>query len=164
LLENKLWLAPPTAGDKPTSRSNSAYASIGSKFYLYGGTGKGQVLDEFYMLDTCKSFHNGIMVNSLLATMIWEKLRCRGESPGLRTCSTFAAIGKKLYLYGGGLWSSEEQTWLTKFNDLLEFDTEKLEWKKIKTTGQPPVMSTSVAMFAIGRCLYIYGGKIFFLC
>ena len=38
--------------ENPSSRSNSAFTSIGSKFYIYGGTGRGKVLDEFLVLDT----------------------------------------------------------------------------------------------------------------
>jgi len=45
-----------------------------------------------------------------------------------------------------------------KYNDVMIFNTEKLEWKKVNAKGKLPVMSTSTAMFAIGSCFYIYGG------
>ncbi len=112
------------------------------------------------------------MTEEYVETMIWTKLdNCKGDLPGLRTCSSFVVMDNKLYLYGGGLWSSEEQRWINKYNDLVVFDTEQLEWRKVVAQGQPPgelsgvsscnhflVMATSVSSFVIGRCLYIYGG------
>ena len=132
-------------GFKPPSRSNSAFACVGNKFFIYGGTGKGKVLDEFLMFDA--------------ESKIWTKLdHCKGDLPGPRTCSSLVAMDNKLYLYGGGLWSSEEQKWTNKYNDISCFDIERQEWKKIEAKGQHPIMSTSAALFSIGRCVYVYGG------
>jgi N-acetylneuraminic acid mutarotase len=52
--EGNTWTIPDVKGFKPPSRSNSAFASVGNKFFVYGGTGKGKVLDEFLMFDAGK--------------------------------------------------------------------------------------------------------------
>jgi hypothetical protein len=70
-------------------------------------------------------------------TMTWTKLdHCKGDLPGPRTCSSLVSLDNKLYLYGGGLWSSDEQKWTNKYNDIVCFDIERSEWKKIEAKGR----------------------------
>jgi len=83
-----------------------------------------------------------------------------GDRPGPCTCATFMTVDNhpEIYLYGGGLWSSEIQKWTRKYNDLYMFDTEKNIWKYLNKKGDVPSVSTSPATFSIGLCLYVYGG------
>jgi N-acetylneuraminic acid mutarotase len=134
-------------GDPPPSRTNHAAAAIGKNMYIFGGNnnneeGKYQVLDDFNMLDT--------------HTMTWCRLKTTGSAPCARSGHTLTAIGKKLYLFGGGVWN-ERDGWVQKFNDLHIFDTETLHWTKAEYDGKID-SSTFPISFAISRFLFIFGG------
>jgi len=131
----------------PPSRTNHAAAAVGKNMYIFGGNnnneeGKYQVLDDLNMLDT--------------VTMTWSRPKTTGTAPCARSGHTFTAIGKKLYLFGGGVWN-EREGWIHKFNDLYVLDTETLNWTKPECQGKIDT-STFPISFAVGRFLFIFGG------
>lgn len=140
---------PKTAqkGTPPPSRTNHASAGIGKNMFIFGGNnnnerGQYQVLDDLSMLDT--------------HTMIWSRPKTTGTAPTARSGHTLTAIGKKLYLFGGGVWN-ERDGWVHKFNDLYILDTETFHWSKAETQGAID-SSTFPISFAIGRFLFVFGG------
>lgn len=140
---------PKTAqkGVPPPSRTNHASASVGKNMYIFGGNnnneaGQYQVLDDLSMLDT--------------HTMTWSRPKTTGAIPCARSGHTLTAIGKKLYLFGGGVWN-EREGWVHKFNDLYVLDTETLQWTKPECQGKIDT-STFPISFAIGRFMFIFGG------
>jgi len=147
---NRHWTnVPKTAqrGVPPPSRTNHAAASVGKNMYIFGGNnnneeGKYQVLDDLNVLDT--------------QTMTWSRPKTTGEAPCARSGHTLTAIGKKLYLFGGGVWN-EREGWVHKFNDLYILDTETLHWTKPTSQGKIDT-STFPISFAVGRFLFIFGG------
>jgi N-acetylneuraminic acid mutarotase len=101
-------------GVSPPSRTNHAAASVGKNMYIFGGNnnneeGKYQVLDDLNVLDT--------------QTMTWSCPKTTGTAPCARSGHTLTAIGKKLYLFGGGVWN-EREGWVHKFNDLYPLSSQ----------------------------------------
>jgi hypothetical protein len=147
---NRVWCNVSKASQKgqvPPSRTNHASASVGKNMYIFGGNnnseaGQYQVLDDLSMLDT--------------VTMTWSKPKTSGQAPCARSGHTLTAIGKKLYLFGGGVWN-EREGWVHKFNDLYVLDTETLHWTKPECQGKIDTSTFPIA-FAVGRFLFIFGG------
>jgi len=147
---SRIWTNVPKTSQKgapPPSRTNHAAASVGKNMYIFGGNnnneaGQYQVLDDLNMLDT--------------HTMTWSRPKTTGTAPCARSGHTLTAIGKKLYLFGGGVWN-EREGWVHKFNDLYILDTETLHWTKPACNGQIDT-STFPISFAVGRFLFIFGG------
>jgi len=134
-------------GTFPPSRTNHAAAAVGNKMYLFGGNnnneaGAYQVLDDFYCLDT--------------DTLTWSKPETTGDIPCARSGHCMTAIGKKLYMFGGGVWN-ETSGWVEKFNDVYVFDAENNVWTKPATSGDVQT-STFAISFAVGRYLFVFGG------
>jgi len=146
----KIWNNIPKTSQKgtpPPSRTNHASASVGKNMYIFGGNnnneaGQYQVLDDLTMLDTL--------------TMTWSRPKTTGAIPCARSGHTLTAIGKKLYLFGGGVWN-EREGWVHKFNDLYVLDTETLNWTKPVCQGTIDT-STFPISFSVGRFLFIFGG------
>jgi len=146
----RMWTNVPHSqlrGPSPVSRTNHASAAVGKKMYIFGGNnnneaGMYQVLDDFWELDT--------------ATMAWARPATTGETPTARSGHTLTAIGKKLYLFGGGVWN-ETEGWVHKYNDLHVLDTETMHWTKPACTGKVD-SSTFPISFSVGRYLFIFGG------
>lgn len=146
----RMWTNVPTAqlkGTPPVSRTNHAAASVGKKMFIFGGNnnneaGQYQVLDDLSMLDT--------------ETMTWSKPKTTGDIPTARSGHTLTAIGKKIYLFGGGVWN-ESAGWVSKFNDLYVLDTDTMNWTKPVCTGTVE-SSTFPISFSVGRYLFIFGG------
>jgi len=146
----RMWTNVPNSklsGPLPVSRTNHASASVGKKMYIFGGNnnneaGMYQVLDDFSCLDT--------------ETMTWSKVVATGERPCARSGHTLTAIGKKLYLFGGGVWN-ESNGWVHKFNDLYVLDTDTMHWTKPNCSGKVE-SSTFPISFSVGRYLFIFGG------
>jgi len=137
-------------GEIPYSRTNHAAAAVGSKMYIFGGnnnsetTGRYQVLDDFYCLDT--------------DTLTWTNLThsVGGIRPTHRSGHTLTSIGNKLYLFGGGVWN-ETNGWVEKYNDIHMFDTRTNSWSKPSCTGDIDTSTFSIS-FAVGRFLFVFGG------
>jgi N-acetylneuraminic acid mutarotase len=146
----RTWSNIPKSAQKgsiPPSRTNHASSSVGKNMYMFGGNnnneaGQYQVLDDLSMLDT--------------VTMTWSRPNTTGTAPCARSGHTLTAVGKKLYLFGGGVWN-EREGWVHKFNDLYILDTETMHWTKPECQGKIDT-STFPISFAVGRFLFIFGG------
>jgi len=138
---------PAQKGTPPPSRTNHAAASVGKNMYIFGGnnnneSGQYQVLEDLAVLNT--------------HTMTWSNPTTTGTAPCARSGHTLVTIGKKLYLFGGGVWN-EREGWVHKFNDLYVLDTETMHWTKPECSGKID-SSTFPISFAIGRFLFVFGG------
>jgi len=147
---SRTWTNVPNTvvrGQIPSSRTNHAAVSVGNKMYMFGGNnnnaaGVYQVLDDLCVLNT--------------DTLTWSKPKTTGERPTARSGHTLTAIGKNLYLFGGGVWN-EEEGWVHKYNDLYVLNTETMIWSKPSCSGTIDT-STFPISFAIGRFLFVFGG------
>jgi len=146
----RTWTNVPKTAVKgvfPTSRTNHAAASVGKNMYIFGGNnnnenGQYQVLSDMHMLDT--------------HTMTWSAVQATGDVPCARSGHTLTSLGKKLYLFGGGVWN-EREGWVHKFNDLFIYDTESNNWTKAECQGKVD-SSTFPITFNVGRFLFVFGG------
>jgi len=134
-------------GTPPVSRTNHASAAIGKNMYIFGGNnnneaGMYQVLGDLSVLDT--------------ETMTWSRPETTGDIPTARSGHTLTAMGKKLYLFGGGVWN-EAEGWVHKYTDLYVLDTVTMRWSKPSCTGVVK-SSTFPISFSVGRYLFIFGG------
>jgi len=146
----KTWSNIPSSqlkGNVPVSRTNHAAAAVGNKMFVFGGNnnnelGMYQVLDDLHVLD----------VNS----MTWSQPLTTGKKPAARSGHTMTAIGKNLYLFGGGVWN-EREGWVNKYNDVYVLNTETMHWSNPACTGNVDNSTFAIA-FATGRFLYVFGG------
>eukprot|EP01111_Echinosteliopsis_oligospora_P009374 TRINITY_DN272_c0_g1_i1.p1 TRINITY_DN272_c0_g1~~TRINITY_DN272_c0_g1_i1.p1 ORF type:complete len:422 (-),score=102.58 TRINITY_DN272_c0_g1_i1:140-1405(-) len=147
---SRIWTNIPKSSIKgvlPPSRTNHASASVGKYMFMYGGNnndenGRYQVLNDLCMLDT--------------TTLTWSRPKVSGDIPEARSGHTLTAIGRKLYLFGGGVWN-EREGWVSKFNDLHVLDTDTMTWTKPQCKGTIDT-STFPISFAVGRFLFVFGG------
>jgi N-acetylneuraminic acid mutarotase len=147
-LDTLTWSYPETKGETPMLRTNHAAAAVGTKMFIYGGNRTENenymILDDMHVLDT--------------ETMTWEKPRCSGEIPGARVAHKLMAVGKRVYLFGGGVWTPKKD-WLEKSNTMYILDTDTMHWEKMAAAG-PEVKASSFAIpFTFSHWIFIYGGQ-----
>jgi N-acetylneuraminic acid mutarotase len=67
-----------------------------------------------------------------------------------------AAIEDKIYLFGGGVWSSE-LGWTDQYSDTYVYNSVTNEWSAMQPDIKPPV-STYPYIFSVGTNVFIFGG------
>jgi N-acetylneuraminic acid mutarotase len=143
------WQELPQSGTLPGPRSSHALAAVGQNLYLFGGehTPRVPLPADMYCYDTASS--------------TWSIVTpAAGSScPGPRVAATMAALGDKLYLYGGR--TGVDMTEGAK-SDLYVFDTSSSSWAPVAVpdgSPQPPPRSyhAMAAVPAQGK-LYVFGG------
>lgn len=84
-----LWKRLEQQGDAPGARSSHAVAVVGERVYLFGGELQPRVpvAADTYCYD--------------LESSTWSKLATTGTCPGPRVAATMAAVGDRVYLFGG---------------------------------------------------------------
>jgi len=137
------WTNEVATGEVPRSRSNHAAACIGNKMYIFGGLLQKKLVDvnDFYVLDT--------------DSLVWTKIEPADHiSPEPRCGHNMVAIGKKLYVFGGGSGKS----WQEKYNELWIFDPATNKWTKPSFSGDFVDASTFASCWAFGRFFFVFGG------
>lgn len=89
-LRTKEWSRPKCDGIPPAPReSHTATVVDDNKLVIFGGSGEGEAnyLNDLHVLD--------------LSTMSWTSPEVKGELPAPRDSHVAAAIGNKLFVYGG---------------------------------------------------------------
>jgi len=141
------WSYPNVFGTIPKSRTNHTATAVGNKMYIFGGndTVRGVntishgAYNDFFMFDT--------------DTMTWYQLNCQ-ISP--RSGHHMASVGKMLYLYGGGLWSSVMNDWESIFSQIFCYNTETDKWTEISAINSGPITTVSSPFWQVGYFLFIY--------
>eukprot|EP01119_Soliformovum_irregulare_P001044 TRINITY_DN10789_c0_g1_i1.p1 TRINITY_DN10789_c0_g1~~TRINITY_DN10789_c0_g1_i1.p1 ORF type:complete len:464 (+),score=54.88 TRINITY_DN10789_c0_g1_i1:65-1456(+) len=150
--EKLTWTYPETHGTAPIPRTNHAAAAVGDKMYIYGGnyTPVGTADEEYTVLGDL------FVLNT--TTMTWSEPTTYGTHPGPRTAHTLLAVGSTLYLFGGGIWQPKPDRWIKKFNDIYHFDTKRMLWTKIRTSGEIPICSFPIS-FTVHHWIFFFGGQ-----
>ncbi|GAB2244817.1 hypothetical protein Droror1_Dr00000310 [Drosera rotundifolia] len=81
----------------------------------------------------------------------WKSAECSGSAFAPRHRHAAAALGLKIYVFGG----------LNKeviYSSLLVLDVGKLQWSEVHTNGECPCARHSHTMVAYGSKLYVFGG------
>lgn len=146
------WTYPTVTGDVPCPRSNHSSAVVGDMFYIFGGSvgdnvDKYTVTDDFYCLDT--------------KTMNWSRVDVMegcSESPSRRVGHVMTAVGKHIYLFGGGVWG-KVTGWTQQYNDLYIYSTQEKRWSLVplKNEEKPPVC-TYPYIFPLAHNVFVFGG------
>jgi len=150
-ITNRTWTYPKVKGDIPVPRSNHSSAIVGNKFYVFGGSvgdnvDKYTVTNDFYCLD--------------IPTLTWKKINTDHcpETPSQRVGHVMAAIGKHIYLFGGGVWG-KVTGWTHQYNDLYIYSTEENNWSLVACKPEEkPAVCTYPYVFTIKNNLCIFGG------
>lgn len=145
------WTYPKVTGDIPCPRSNHSSAVVGNKFYVFGGSvgdnvDKYTVTEDFYSLDT--------------KTFVWTKIQSvePSDRPTRRVGHVMTAIGKHIYLFGGGVWG-KVTGWTQQYNDLYIYSTEENKWTLVPLkSGEKPPICTYPYIFAVANNVFVFGG------
>lgn len=81
----------------------------------------------------------------------WSRYETRGSVPQLGNGSVMAAIGPRLYLFGG--WNDNDFS-----SDIFIFDTDLLTWEFVKTTENGPIPKYKAGMVVHNGKLIVFGG------
>ncbi|KAM7271945.1 hypothetical protein ACFE04_031159 [Oxalis oulophora] len=84
----------------------------------------------------------------------WIKLEQNGTGPGARSSHAIAIVGQKGYVFGG-----EFSPRVPVDNNLHVFDLETLTWSVADVTGDIPPPRVGVTIAAVGRTIYVFGGR-----
>lgn len=86
----------------------------------------------------------------------WVSISVQGDAPAPRNGHSVAAVGRKVYLYGG-----YNETVPGKYlGDLWAFDLDTLTWEQVESLGVAPIPRHSTGMVASsdGASLFLCGG------
>lgn len=86
--------------------------------------------------------------------MHWSKASGAGLAPGARSSQALAAVGNRLYVFGGELVA---RTPLPA--ELFCYDTTQTSWQQLKMLGEDLGPRLGHSTTAIGRNLYTFGGR-----
>lgn len=107
----------------PLPRSSAGYCTIGSKLYIFGGRNLEQgLLNELWCFDMEVIT---MWIFLIEKNLTFTQLHPQGEIPPARSSPSLAAIGNKLYMYGGGVWDTQKNIWPKVFRTLHVYDIGK---------------------------------------
>jgi len=132
-------------GIPPSPRSDHGLAAVANCIYVFGGSNADvKPTADLFEFNT--------------VTKTWTELTnmTTGQAPSPRSGHTMGSIGKKIFVFGGAVWSGEE--WHDHSNELFVFDTETRQWTKPEIHGQAPNVSIFATLFTIGPFVWIIGG------
>lgn len=160
------WYVPQTGGTAPIPRTNHAVTSLGKNMYLFGGNDTTQFGHSYNpVLATRGSIRYGAYGDFHILnteTMIWEEPPRKGKVPSPRSGHHMIPCGKKIYLFGGGLWNDTEKNWQEKYTDMFAFDTETEEWEEVSQINSPPQSHAFISLphWGIGPFLFVLSDSV----
>ena len=142
---------------EPLPRTGAAMVAAGRKVYVWGGytqTIEGEGDDRFIVdIDLPDpDSEDDVTIEVLdLEQMEWYKQSTRGSVPQLGSGSIFAAIGSKLYLFGG--WNDNDFS-----ANIFVLDTTTFTWEFVETVIGGPIAKYRTGMVVHGQKLIVFGG------
>ncbi|KAI9471429.1 hypothetical protein BDB00DRAFT_861864 [Zychaea mexicana] len=131
--------------DAPPLRAHSA-CIVQDRLFVYGGSDSKRCYNTLHILD--------------MESMTWSKPVVSGRLPPpsrAHSCNYVerkvenGSIRRELYVFGGGDGPYY-------FNDVYVFDTDKLRWSKLTTTGTPPMPRRAHTCNVWKESLVVVGG------
>ena len=129
----------------PNAADGMGIAAVGTKIYLFGGHYFNSSNSSVY-LNTIQVFDTTNNTLSTLPTTL----------PTPTTDMGAAAVGTKIYLFGGENWSGSNHY---RFNTIRVFDTTNNTISTLSTTL--PEKTSSMGIAAVGTRIYLFGGYYF---
>ena len=138
--ENRWEEIADARGDLPGQRYGSRMAHIDGTLYLFGGKRQdGPLLDDLY----------SFAPNQRRWTRLGPET---AERPSPRYAPAFLAVGKRIYLFGGGGSGGF-------LNDLHVYDPAANRWEKLAPTGEiPGRRGCALPLCTDGRRIYLFSG------
>lgn len=129
-----------TTGVPPSPRTCHSMASVGSKFYVFGGglSGPDPVPDTTLHVFNAED-------------KSWSQPEVSGSPPCSRHGHVSITVGTDIYIHGGMAGTD-------MFDDLYKFDTVNHTWNELQPTGHAPSSRTAHAAACVGKKIYIHGG------
>ncbi|XP_002534363.2 nitrile-specifier protein 5 isoform X2 [Ricinus communis] len=84
----------------------------------------------------------------------WVELDQKGTGPGARSSHAITIVGPKAYAFGG-----EFSPRVPVDNNLHVFDLQTQAWSIPEVTGDIPPPRVGVTMAAVGKTIYVFGGR-----
>jgi len=145
--ETGTFSQPAIRGDKVPKFSRHSAALVGGKIFLFGGfDGYGMNFDLAIFDPSARTWTN--VANS----------RIRGTAPASRTNHAAAAVGNKMYVFGGN--NNNERGVYQVLDDLNVLDVDTMTWSQPATSGAKPSARSGHTLTAIGQNLYLFGGGV----
>jgi len=145
--EGKTFSQPTIRGDRVPNFSRHTASLVGNRIFVFGGfDGHGT------------NFHLSIFDPYARMWTNVPNSQIRGTLPVSRTNHASAAVGKKMYVFGGN--NNNEAGMYQVLDDLSVLDTETMTWSKPKTTGDVPCARSGHTLTAIGSKVYLFGGGV----
>lgn len=129
---------------KLPSRDGHCAAAIANKLYIFGGVR--------WLSDIGEVTESNEILLFDVDTLVLSKIVTGGEIPSARSSAAMAAVGNKLYVFGG---LSRDCGWL---NDLHAFDTETKQWERIVFHGASPSPRDKLACVTTANKILFWGG------
>lgn len=125
-------------------RDGHCAAAMANKLYVFGGVR--------WLSDISESTESNDILVFDVDSQSLSKIVTGGELPSARSSAAMAAVGKKLYVFGG---LSRDSGW---FNDVYALDTETKQWEKVECNGVPPSPRDKLTCVAKGTKIFFFGG------
>ena len=138
--ENRWEAILEPQGDLPGERYGSRVACVGDTLYLFGGRRQdGPTLDDLYRFEPQKQR--------------WTRIEpATDERPGPRYAPAFIAVGRRIYLFGGGGGSGF-------LNDLFVYEPAANRWQKLAPAGEiPGPRGCALPLATDGKRIYLFSG------
>ncbi|XP_046358881.2 rab9 effector protein with kelch motifs-like [Haliotis rufescens] len=141
-IDNDIVIRSKKVSSEFPAREGQICCVSGTRVYAFGGVSQhGEELRESNDLTVFET-----------EKQEWTKLVVKGCPPPPRTAAAIAAVGHKLYLFGG---LSHAFGW---FDDLYCFDVATNTWSVVSADGPKPLPRDKLQCVALGKKIYYFGG------
>lgn len=138
---SRVWESIELIGDVFAARTGHTMVSDSSYIWLFGGTDGNLRKNDIYRYD--------------ISSSLWQGIIPEGQAPSPRSGSQAVLIDNLIYFFGGYTKKNGDY-----FNDLFEFNTEKMTWKCISLppSSYIPSKRTDHTLCAYRTHLYLFAG------
>uniref|UniRef100_A0A6B2LB19 Uncharacterized protein n=1 Tax=Arcella intermedia TaxID=1963864 RepID=A0A6B2LB19_9EUKA len=143
-LVSKDWEVLPGEGIPPNPRCDPVMYGYKNKIIIYGGSEENLIFpNDLHVFDIDKK--------------MWYKPECKGNWPSRRIGCFGTVIHQKLYIYGGGDYNRERESYDSQYDEIWSLDLESYTWKQEITTGISPKSPIFSHWFSIGHHIVVIG-------
>jgi Rab9 effector protein with kelch motifs len=147
--ENGTFTRPTLRGDTPPNFSRHSSVLVNGRVFIFGG------FDGFGTNFELSIFNP--------VTYTWTNVlrsQVRGDAPPSRTNHAAAAVGNKMYMFGGNNNNAAGQYQV--LDDFYCLDTDTLTWTNLTTAvgGTRPTQRSGHTLTTIGTKMYLFGGGV----
>ena len=132
--------SPVLVGHAPAARLGHTAVMVGARIFYMGGFVGSEVLNDLFYIDTATM------------TVVTRPALAGSARPPPRASHASAAVGNKLYVFGG--FDGE-----VSLSDLWVLNTDTLEWSEVvPVASAPPPARSAHSMVTFEGRLIVYGG------